>query len=130
MLLLLCATFLLAWTLYSLGGLVQNIGRARRLGIPYHVLPASPVNPLWVVLEPVIFFILDRLPFQLGRVSYYGRRSWQFADRAQSHLRMGDAWALATPSEVFVYVCDPEAITQIISRRVDFIRPVELYSTS
>ncbi|RAK81871.1 cytochrome P450 [Aspergillus fijiensis CBS 313.89] len=127
MLLLLCATFLLAWTLYSLGGLVQNIGRARRLGIPYHVLPASPVNPLWVVLEPVIFFILDRLPFQLGRVSYYGRRSWQFADRAQSHLRMGDAWALATPSEVFVYVCDPEAITQIISRRVDFIRPVELY---
>ncbi|OJK03599.1 hypothetical protein ASPACDRAFT_49716 [Aspergillus aculeatus ATCC 16872] len=110
MLLTVLCTAPLAWTLYSLGGLVQNVGRARRLGIPYHVLPASPVNPLWIVLEPVIFFILDRLPFQVGRVSHYGRRSWQFADRAQSHLRMGDAWALATPSEVFVYVAIPRPL--------------------
>ncbi|PYI23590.1 cytochrome P450 [Aspergillus violaceofuscus CBS 115571] len=124
---LLLGTTLFAWTLYSLNGLIQNIKSVRKLNIPYHVLPASPVNPLWIVLEPVIYFILDRLPFEFGRVRHYGRRSWQFGDRAQSHLRMGDAWALATPSEVFVYVCDAEAITQIINRRAVFTRPVELY---
>ncbi|PYH85407.1 putative cytochrome P450 [Aspergillus uvarum CBS 121591] len=126
---LLLGTTLFAWTLYSLKGLIQNIKSVRKLNIPYHVLPASPVNPLWIVLEPVIYFILDRLPFEFGRVRHYGRRSWQFGDRAQSHLRMGDAWALATSSEVFVYVCDAEAITQIINRRAVFTRPVELYKT-
>ncbi|PYH98109.1 putative cytochrome P450 [Aspergillus ellipticus CBS 707.79] len=125
--LLLVAPFLACWALYSLAGLVRNIRRAQKIGIPYHIIPASPVNPLWILLEPVIITILDYLPFKIGHVRYYGRRTWQFDDRAQSHLRMGDAWAIVTPSEVFVYICDADAITDIIARRADFVRPVELY---
>ncbi|RAL11437.1 cytochrome P450 [Aspergillus homomorphus CBS 101889] len=127
MLLSIIITALLAWLWYSIYCLIQNINRARKLGLPYHILPVSPVNPLWVVLEPVIFYVLDRLPFQFGRLTHYGRRGWQFKDKAQSHLRMGDAFAIATPFEVFVYICDAQAITEIINRRSDFVRPVELY---
>ncbi|KAL4883813.1 cytochrome P450 [Aspergillus karnatakaensis] len=125
--LLLLATALLGWTLYSVLCLAGNVRRVQKMGIPYHVVPASPVNPLWILLEPVIFFFLALLPFQFGRINHYARRTWQFADKAQSHIRLGDAWAIATPAEVFVYICDAEAITDIIARRSDFVRPIELY---
>ncbi|KAE8383847.1 cytochrome P450 [Aspergillus bertholletiae] len=128
MLFLLIAVALLGWTLYSVVSLVNNVRRVQKIGIPYHVIPASPVNPLWILLEPLIFFLLDFLPFQFGRINHYGRRTWQFADKAQSHMRLGDAWAIATPSEVFVYICDADAITDIIARRADFVRPIELYT--
>jgi hypothetical protein len=41
---------------------------------------------------------------------------------------MGDVWAIVSPSEVFVYVCDAGAITDILARRTEFVRPLELYS--
>ncbi|RDW70525.1 cytochrome P450 [Aspergillus mulundensis] len=126
--LLFLATALLGWTLYSLLCLLANVRRAQNIGIPYHIVPASPVNPLWILLEPVIFFFLDLLPFRFGRIHHYARRTWQFADKAQSHLRLGDAWAIATPAEVFVYICDADAILDIIARRADFVRPIELYT--
>ncbi|KAB8264692.1 cytochrome P450 [Aspergillus pseudonomiae] len=126
--LLVIALALVGWTLYSVVCLVRNIRRIQKIGIPYHVIPCSPVNPLWILLEPVIFFILGLLPFEFGRITHYGRRTWQFTDKAQSHMRMGDAWAIATPNEVFVYICDADAITDIIARRADFVRPIELFT--
>ncbi|KAE8166920.1 cytochrome P450 [Aspergillus tamarii] len=128
MLLLILAVAVLGWTVYSIVCLVRNVRRIQKIGIPYVVIPCSPVNPLWILLEPLIFFVLDILPFQFGRVNHYGRRTWLFADKAQSHMRMGDAWAIATPNEVFVYICDAEAITDIIARRADFVRPIELFT--
>ncbi|RAQ54173.1 cytochrome P450 [Aspergillus flavus] len=126
--LLIIAVALLGWTLYSVFCLVGNIRRIQKIGIPYHVIPCSPVNPLWILLEPLIFFILGLLPFEFGRIKHYGRRTWQFTDKAQSHMRMGDAWAIATPNEIFVYICDADAITDIIARRADFVRPIELFT--
>ncbi|KAL3473124.1 cytochrome P450 [Aspergillus californicus] len=126
--LLILAMALLGWALYSALCLINNVRRVQKIGIPYHVIPASPNNPLWILLEPLIFFILGLLPFQFGRINHYARRTWQFADKAESHLRMGGAWAIATPAEVFVYICDAEAIIDIIARRADFVRPIELYA--
>ncbi|KAL4744326.1 hypothetical protein BDW72DRAFT_212824 [Aspergillus terricola var. indicus] len=128
MLPLIITSAVLGWTLYSVVSLLSNVRRAQKIGIPFHIIPASPVNPLWIMLEPLIFFILDRLPFKFGHVNHYGRRTWQFTDKAQSHLRMGDAWAIVTPSEVFIYICDAEATTNILARRSDFVRPLELYT--
>ncbi|KAL4940854.1 cytochrome P450 [Aspergillus oleicola] len=92
------------------------------------VIISSAVLGWTLYSVPLIFFVLDRPPFEFGRVNHYGRRTWRFMDKAQSHLRMGDAWAVVTPSEVFVYICDAEATTDILARRSDFVRPLELYT--
>ncbi|KAI9878026.1 MAG: hypothetical protein M1830_002146 [Pleopsidium flavum] len=116
-----------AWSAYSAIALATNVRRARAMDVPLIVVPISPMNILWIVIEPLVFRILDSLPFTLGSFSRYARRGWHFHDKAASHVELGDAWALVTPREIFLHICDPEAINDIFARRQDFVRPVQLY---
>ncbi|MCJ1381959.1 hypothetical protein MMC17_005071 [Xylographa soralifera] len=104
----------------------KNIRRARSLGVPILSVPVSPMNVLWIVVEPMVFNILDRLPIDLGNFNY-ARRGWHFADKASTHEELGDVFVLTSPRETFLHVCDPDSINQIFDRRQDFVRPVELY---
>lgn len=116
-----------AWLIYSATCLSINIRRARTMGVPLVVVPISPMNVLWIVVEPLIFRLLDHLPIHLGTFGRYGRRGWHFHDKAQSHLELGDIFALVTPRETFVHLAQPDAILEVFSRRMDFIRPIQLY---
>lgn len=116
-----------AWLVYSTIALANNVRRARKMGVPLIVVPVSPMNILWIVAEPLVFRILDSLPFRLGSFSRYGRRGWHFSDKAASHIELGDAWALVTPRETFLQICNPDAINEVFARRQDFQRPVQLY---
>jgi hypothetical protein len=97
------------------------------MGIPVKVLPVSPMNILWVVSEPLVFAVIDRLPFTLGSLRRYGRRAWWYKDKATSHVELGNAFAIATPGEIFIHISDPDAIKDVFARRADFARPVEMY---
>ncbi len=117
----------LAWLIYSLCCLIANVRRAHAMGIPVKVLPVSPMNILWVVSEPLVFAVIDRLPFTLGSLRRYGRRAWWYKDKATSHVELGNAFAIATPGEIFIHISDPDAIKDVFARRADFARPVEMY---
>lgn len=119
-----------AWLCYSGLALINNVRRARSMNVPLVVVPISPMNILWIVFEPLVFKFLDSLRFQFGSFSRYGRRGWHFHDKAATHVEMGDAWALVTPRETFLHICNPEAINEIFARRQDFIRPAQLYRES
>jgi hypothetical protein len=118
------------WVLYSAITLVTNVHRARRMGVSLVIVPISPMNALWIVVEPLVFTILDHSPIKFDTFGRYARRGWHFRDKAASHVELGDAWALVTPGEIWLHVCNPEAINDIFGRRQDFIRPSKLYSTS
>ncbi|KAK1141724.1 hypothetical protein N8T08_008822 [Aspergillus melleus] len=60
-------------------------------------------------------------------LSRYGRRGWDFADRASSHVQYGPVWALITPVDVYVYVADADAAHNICDRRLNFLRPSKMY---
>ena len=92
------------------------------------VMPISPTNYLYITLEPLICRITESLPFSLGSFSRYARRGWHFIEKADSHIEMGDTWAMVTPKEIFLHICDPEAINDVFSRREDFHRAIFLYS--
>ena len=117
-----------SWLAYSAMCLATNIHRARAMNVPLIILPISPTNTVWIVIEPMIFRALDYLSFSLGDFSRYGRRGWHFRDKATSHKKLGNAWALVTPRETFLHICDAEAIWEIFSRREDFARPTQFYS--
>ncbi|KAI9845422.1 MAG: hypothetical protein M1837_004900 [Sclerophora amabilis] len=116
-----------AYAIWSLICMEINVRRARTIGIPLVRMPVDPMNVLWLVLEPPLFRLLDRLPFSYGTFGRYSRRGWHFHDKAWSHAEYGPAWAIATPREIFMYIGDPDAINEIFARRADFLRPTQLY---
>jgi len=115
----------LAW---SVATMEMNYRKASSMGIPLVRLPVDPMNIVWLILEPYLWLLLDRLPINWGSFGRYSRRGWHFHDKAKSHLHYGPVWALVTPRDIYVYVADPHAIHDIFIRRGEFLRPSKLYS--
>lgn len=117
-----------AYLTWSFIALEMNMRRASAMGIPLIRLPVDPKNVLWLVLEPQLWHLLDRLPFDWGTFRRYSRRGWYWQDKAKSHLQYGPVWGLVTPQDIYVHIADPLAVTDIFHRRGDFLRPTNLYS--
>ncbi|CAD6443769.1 ed8a539d-7f47-4aae-bcd3-c26c6fbb34e2 [Sclerotinia trifoliorum] len=56
----------------------------------------------------------------------HGRRSWEFQDKGQIHLELGDIFIMVTPHRNTLYVCDAETLVEIVQRRNEFTRPREV----
>jgi hypothetical protein len=119
-----------AYVTWSLVCLELNYRRAKSIGIPLVRLPIDPLNILFQVFESQVWAILERLPVKaiLPQWTTYARRGWFFEDKADTSLRLGKIWGLVTPVGVIVMLNDPEAIDDVLSRRLDFQRPTEPYS--
>ncbi|KAJ5612403.1 cytochrome P450 [Penicillium lagena] len=104
-----------------------NYRRASAMGIPVVRLCIDSQNLLWMILEPHVWPLLDKLSFTFGSFGRYSRRGWFFLDRGDSDRRYGPIWALATPREITVIVAESEAIHNIFQRRMDFVRPSIMY---
>ncbi|KAI9789936.1 MAG: hypothetical protein M1816_005705 [Peltula sp. TS41687] len=116
-----------AYISWSFVAMEINYHRASSMGIPLVRLPVDPLNIAWIIVEPSLWRLLDRLPINWGTFGRYSRRGWQFDVKAESHLRYGPIWALVTPANIWVYVADPDAIHEIFNRRADFLRPGKMY---
>ena len=124
-------TFLLFYITWSLVALEVNYRRAATMGIPLVRLPMDPLNILFQVFESHVWNVIDRFPVMIPYLpgwTRYARRGWYFKDKASSHLRYGPIWALVTPCDIHILVCDPEAVHDVFARRNDFVRPSKMYS--
>ncbi|KAJ6032348.1 cytochrome P450 [Penicillium herquei] len=101
--------------------------RASAMGIPVVRLCVDAQNLAWMILEPHVWPLIEKLPFNLRSFGRYSRRGWLFHDRGDSHRRYGPVWALATPREITLIVAESEAIHSIFQRRTDFVRPSIMY---
>jgi hypothetical protein len=121
---------LLFYTTWCFVALEINYRRAASMKIPLVRLPIDPLNILFQVFESHAWKIIDQLPVAslLPTWTRYARRGWYFKDKASSHLRYGPIWALVTPADIHILVCDPEAVHEVFARRNDFIRPIKMYS--
>ncbi|KAK3367453.1 cytochrome P450 [Podospora didyma] len=107
-------------------GLLRNYASARAIGAPVRIIPISPLNPFWVLVDRKVLSFVRRLPGRLGENSFtrYNWRGWEVKDRYHSHQEMGDIWVLVTPLKNWIYVNDPEALNSLLRRENDFPRPV------
>lgn len=104
--------------------LVRNYLLARKIGVPIRIIPISPLNPFWVLLDRKVLSFLRRLPFGENSFMRYNWRGWEVEDRYRSHQEMGDIWVLVTPLMNWVYINDAEALMAMYKRPADFPRPV------
>ncbi|OTA93916.1 hypothetical protein M434DRAFT_395158 [Hypoxylon sp. CO27-5] len=123
--LLTAAALLVGATLFSTGvHLLRNYWAARSMGVPIRIIPISPLNPFWVLLDRKVLSVIRRLPFGDNSFTRYNWRGWEVEDRYRSHSEMGDIWVLVTPFKNWVYINDPQALMSIFRRGTDFPRPV------
>ena len=53
-------------------------------------------------------------------------RGWVYYDKNRAALELGDHFAFVTPDKIWFYVCNAETLTEVIHRRDDFPRPLEI----
>ncbi len=122
---LLLVTATVTATIISTGvRLLQNYKAARTIGVPIRIIPISPVNPFWVLLDRKVLPFFRRLPFGHNSFTRYNWRGWEVEDRYRSHHEMGDIWVLVTPLRNWLYVNDPDALMSVFRRGAEFPRPV------
>ncbi|KAH7408317.1 cytochrome P450 [Phaeosphaeria sp. MPI-PUGE-AT-0046c] len=121
---------LVLYITWSLVCLEINYQRAVSMGIPLVRLPIDPLNIFFQVFESHAWKVIDQLPVAslLPTWTHYARRGWYFKDKATSHIRYGPIWALVTPRDIHILICEPQAVHEVFARRNDFIRPIKMYS--
>ncbi len=129
----LVASFVLAYFLWTAYCLESNVRKARALGVPVVRCPLDHNNLAWMIFQPFVWKVVDRLPIQWKSLPAFvriTRRGWHFMEKADLHVRLGPVWAMVTPVVVQLHFADPDAIDDIMTRRKDFNRPVKEYSES
>ncbi|KAI9718838.1 MAG: hypothetical protein M1828_006527 [Chrysothrix sp. TS-e1954] len=125
---LLLAAPIVLCVLYNYYCLLLNYVAARKIGIPMVVIPISPENPLWMIVDKRIFIpLFERIPFGTGNFTRYNWRGWEIKDRNKSHLELGDIFIAVTPGRNFLHLCNAEALVDVFQRRSDFPRPLEIF---
>ena len=101
------------------------------MGVPLIVLPVNPESPAWLLVSdllwPYITRLLDWMPFGSSSFKRYARRGWDIQDGAKSFLELGDAFILVTTGKNWLYKCNAETITEVLQRKTEFRRPLEIF---
>ncbi|RFU74766.1 cytochrome p450 [Trichoderma arundinaceum] len=105
--------------------LFRNYVAARKIGIRFHVIPVNHTNYLWMLIGKSVVHYFRRI-FGESTFTRYNWLGWELHDRYYSHHELGDVFMLATPGRNWLYVGHPDIAMDIVRRRDDFPRCVEL----
>lgn len=113
------------YTSYSIYCLVVNFHNARQINVPLVIIPVSPENPVWMLLGNRIVSMIEYL-FGETHFTRFSRRGWVYYDKHRAALELGDHFAFVTPDKIWVYICNADTLNEVLHRRNDFPRPIEL----
>lgn len=119
---------LVLFVIATIWSLLRNYLIARGVGLPIVIVPISPENPVWMLLARYILPILQYIPFGNGHFTRFCHIGWEFDEKARAHVELGDAFMFATPGKNWIYLCDADAIHDVVrrERQGEFARPPEL----
>ncbi|KAI1173443.1 putative cytochrome P450 [Nemania sp. FL0916] len=131
MIILLLLSSALAYLIWTTVCLELNVRKARALQVPVVRIPISAESNLWVIIQPLVWKILD-ICVGIPWGSYpdfvrFSHRNWHFLEKSRPTERFGPVWALVSPAGISLHVADPDAIVEIYSRWKDFVRPAHKY---
>lgn len=105
--------------------LLRNYLTARKIGLPLRVLPISHLNRFWMLVDRKVLYYVKKL-FGESTFTRYNWMGWELPDRYSSHRELGDAFILVTPGRNWLYLGHPDMVIDVVRRRDDFPRCVEL----
>lgn len=108
--------------------LFKNYREAKKVGLPIFITPIPGTNPLTWIIGPFVFPFMLRLPSPISDWARYGEAFWQFPDRANTITKYGPAFIMVSPGPTQLFLADPGAGEELLSRTKNFIKPPEIYS--
>ncbi|KAI1270251.1 putative cytochrome P450 [Xylariaceae sp. FL1019] len=120
-----CLLLPVAVALQTAHHLYRNYCIARKIGIRFHVIPISHLNHFWMLVDRAVLRHVRRV-FGESNFTRYNWMGWELPDRYSSHHELGDAFMLVTPGRNWLYIGHPDVVVDIVRRRDDFPRCVEL----
>ncbi|UNI15718.1 hypothetical protein JDV02_002224 [Purpureocillium takamizusanense] len=127
-LLLLVGGSIVYWVCHYALSLRHNIAEAKRSGLPYVVVPCSPITHLWRISFPLCSRLLKLLPkswwedwFDVMIPDNIYWSGWKLFER------YGEAFLVVSPGFRVLYVANAEMITQIFAKREQFPKWVARY---
>ncbi|KAK3671752.1 hypothetical protein LTR78_008297 [Recurvomyces mirabilis] len=108
-----------------------NLAAAKQSGIPYFCTPVYTFNRAWLVTHRLWLPFIKALPaaYTTTWIDYLTPDFiW---DKLYDTFRdlNSDVFLIVAPGANTLYVADPEAISQITTRRNDFPKPIWMYSS-
>jgi hypothetical protein len=80
-----------------------------------------------MVIDSYFIPIFAKLPFGNGNFTRFNWRGWEFKDKYRAHEEIGDIFMLVTPGRNWIYLCNPEALLEVLKNNQRFPRPLELF---
>jgi hypothetical protein len=120
----------LAYVVWSLVRLEMNVHKARALKVPIIRIPFHLNNYVWVIIQPLLWAVLARMPVSWSSYPDFVRfshRNWHFLEKNSPNARFGPAWVLVSPGGIHLHISDADAVHAVCSRWRDFVRPVRMY---
>ncbi|GAB7360880.1 hypothetical protein MBLNU230_g0866t1 [Neophaeotheca triangularis] len=109
----------------------RNLAEAKKSGVPYICMPFYNFNPFWLVTHRLWLPILSKLPASwIQPWINYTEPDWLWLDQYKTFAdHDSDLVMLVSPGKNTLYVADPQACSQITTRRNDFPKPIEMYKS-
>jgi len=126
------ASFAIYQILSKYRGLQRNIALAKSSGLPVVVAPWYTFSILWLSTFKLWLPLLQRFLPQSWRGMWFDllNPEWSYTTGHGPFDKMGmDVFMVASPTRNVVFVADAEAVTQITTRRNDFPKPLEMYTS-
>ncbi|KAK5138081.1 hypothetical protein LTR08_005879 [Meristemomyces frigidus] len=120
-----------AYAIHTYRCFAANLAAAKASGIPYFCTPVYTFNRFWLVTHRLWLPFFEALP-TTWTASWLGYMTPDFVwDKLyESYRDIGsDAFIIVSPGSNTLYVADPDAITQITTRRNDFPKPIWMYTS-
>lgn len=118
-------SLILVYFSYSIFCLSLNYRIASKIGVPLVIIPVSPENPFWMLFGNKIASLIQSI-FGESHFTRFAIRGWVYYDKSRVALELGGCFAFVTPDKIWFYVCDREVLNDVVQRRNDFPRPLEL----
>ncbi|KAF7900088.1 hypothetical protein EAF00_004424 [Botryotinia globosa] len=106
--------------LLSLTGGARNIYKFQKDRCTHHYSPTEPPK-----IRYGCYLQISSITRSWPTIRF-GRRAWEFKDKAQIHLEIGDIFVMVTPDKNVMYICDVDTLSEVLLRRNEFKRPREV----
>ena len=112
-----------AYAAWNLQSLLTNYGKARQIGFPVLICPASTNNILWIIFSVACRPLLSRfLPSPLYDRFIPAIYGWEFVHRNRTFALLGPTFVLVMPGKIELWTMDSELGHAIMTRRNAFLQ--------
>ncbi|KAI9675583.1 MAG: hypothetical protein M1817_000949 [Caeruleum heppii] len=107
----------------------RHLSEAKQSGIRYVIVPVFIYKRLWLFTQELWLPLIRKLPssWTAPWITYI-ESQWPWAQGFRPFKDLdADTFLAVSPGGSILWTCEPEAISQISTRRNDFPKPIEMY---